>query len=273
MIRFRNTRAENRLIVALDFPSGGEAIQVARDLVPLVPSFKVGLELFTAEGPSIVSRLRELGARVFLDLKFHDIPHTVAGACRAAARLGVWMLNLHVAAGKEALSRAVKAAAGDAGLPAGTGTQSAGIEGATGSPGQNRVPLLVGVTVLTSLNDEAWSRELGLGGSVASQVVTWARLAKKAGLHGVVASAGEVPAVKEACGSDFLTVSPGIRPAWSAAGDQRRVCTPAEAIRLGSDYLVIGRPITAAADPRSAAERVIAEIQVALNGGSEIERA
>ena len=199
--------------------------------------FKVGSQLFTAEGPRAVTKLAGLGFDIFLDLKFHDIPNTVAHAVAAAARLPrVRLLTLH-ASGGLAMMRAAREAA---------------------SRKKNR-PLLLGVTVLTSF-DEAALREIGMEGSLGSRVVALARLAKTAGLDGVVCSALEAPAVRRELGPEFKILVPGVRPATAATNDQSRVATPGDAVRAGADYLVVGRPITAAANPRAAAREIVAEI-------------
>ena len=199
--------------------------------------FKVGSQLFTAEGPRAVTKLADLGFDIFLDLKFHDIPNTVAHAVAAAARLPrVRLLTLH-ASGGLAMMRAAREAAG----------------------GKQSRPLLLGVTVLTSF-EEATLREIGIEGSLGSRVVALARLAKTAGLDGVVCSALEAPAVRRELGPEFKILVPGVRPATAAANDQSRVATPGDAVRAGADYLVVGRPITAAANPRAAALEIVAEI-------------
>lgn len=199
--------------------------------------FKVGNQLFTAEGPKVVEKLAGLGFGIFLDLKFHDIPNTVAGAVASAAKLpGVKLLTLH-ATGGLAMMRAARQAAGTK---------------------KNR-PALLGVTILTSM-DAQTMESVGLAGTPGSRAVALARLAKEGGLDGVVASAHEVAAIREACGADFLIVVPGIRPASGSMDDQSRVATPADAIRAGASYLVVGRPITSADDPRKAALAIGAEI-------------
>ena len=199
--------------------------------------FKVGSQLFTAEGPRAVTKLADLGFDIFLDLKFHDIPNTVAHAVASAARLPrVRLLTLH-ASGGLAMMRAAREAAG----------------------GKQSRPLLLGVTVLTSF-EEATLREIGIEGSLNSRVVALARLAKTAGLDGVVCSALEAPAVRRELGPEFKILVPGVRPATAAANDQSRVATPGDAVRAGADYLVVGRPITAAANPRAAALEIVAEI-------------
>jgi orotidine-5'-phosphate decarboxylase len=214
-----------RVIVPLDFPDAGAALALAARLDPRLCRVKVGKELFVAAGPAVVEALHDRGFEVFLDLKFHDIPNTVAGACRSAARLGVWMMNVH-ASGGEAMLRAAREA----------------VEAVT------KPPLLIGVTILTSLDDAALAR-IGFSGSARTHVESLARLTRECGLDGVVCSAQEAPLVRAAAGSGFLLVTPGIRLDTDAKGDQARTCTPREAIALGADYLVIGRPITRAPDP------------------------
>lgn len=214
---------------------------MARELVGVAGLFKVGNQLFTAEGPGAVEKLASLGVEVFLDLKYHDIPNTVAKAVAAAAALpNVRLLTLHAGGGRAMMQAASVAAAAM----------------------KNR-PALLGVTILTSL-DAAALRELHMPGALSSRAVALARLAKKSGLDGVVSSAREVSAIRRACGRDFLILVPGVRPATAAANDQSRVATPAEAIRAGADYLVVGRPITAAADPRLSAQAIIEEMKSAV---------
>ena len=222
-----------RVIVALDFPDAGSALAAAGRLDPALCRVKVGKELFVSAGPAIVGQLHERGFEVFLDLKFHDIPNTVAGACRAAARLGVWMLNVH-ASGGSAMMRAAREAV--AAFP--------------------RPPLLIGVTVLTSLSD-AELGEVGFAGGAAANVERLARLAAASGLDGVVCSAQEAAMLREALGAGFVTVTPGIRLAGEAKGDQSRVVTPEDAVRLGAHYLVIGRPVTQAADPAATLQSIV----------------
>jgi len=229
------------ILVALDVDTAAEARQLADRLRGVVGGFKIGKQLFTSEGPSIVKDLVARNDRVFLDLKYHDIPNTVAGAVRAATRHGVWMLNVHASGGLD-MMKAARSAADEESVK-------------TGRP----APLLIGVTVLTSLTD-ANLGDIGVGGSAETQVRRLAALAKKAGLDGVVASAREIAIIREACGRDFLIVTPGIRGSGDAKGDQARTMGAAEAIEAGANYLVVGRPITAAADPRAAAERLASEI-------------
>ena len=225
------------LIVALDYANERDALVLADQLDPAACRVKVGKELFTACGPAIVERLQERGFDVFLDLKFHDIPQTVAKACRAAARLGVWMLNVHASGGSTML-RAAREAMNDA---AGT-----------------RRTLLVAVTVLTSMNDAAL-REVGVNSSVQDQVGRLATLAAECALDGIVCSALEASRLREAV-PELLRVTPGIRPAQYAEDDQRRIMTPAAALASGSDFLVVGRPITAAEDPALALSQILSEL-------------
>jgi orotidine-5'-phosphate decarboxylase len=203
--------------------------------------FKVGKQLFTAEGPQAVRRIAALGPGVFLDLKFHDIPNTLAGAVRAAAALpGVKFLTVHTLGGSAMMRAAVKAISG-----------------------LRNPPRLLGVTVLTSMDEEAME-EVGMGGPVLRRVVDLARLARRCGLDGVIASPHEVSAIRRACGPRFLVVTPGIRSACEPRGDQTRAATPADAIRSGADYLVVGRPVTSAPDPLSAAIAMQQEMRQAM---------
>jgi orotidine-5'-phosphate decarboxylase len=222
-----NTRNdEPRVIVALDFPGGDQAAAFVDRLVPGSCRLKVGKELFTREGPDLVRRFVAQGHEVFLDLKFHDIPNTVARACEAAASLGVWMVNVHASGGSR-MMQAARAALDD-------------IEG--------RRPLLIAVTVLTSMGAEDLA-ELGIAAAPQQQVLRLATLARNAGLDGVVCSPQEAALLRNELGGAFTLVTPGVRPQGAALDDQARVLTPEEAIRQGSDYLVMGRPITRAEDP------------------------
>ncbi len=225
-----------RIIVALDFPEAPSALALARQLDPLHCRVKVGKELFVAAGPDLIEDLHSLGHSVFLDLKFHDIPNTVAAACKAAARLGVWMVNVH-ASGGLAMMRAAREAL----------------------MGFETPPHLIAVTVLTSMEREDL-RGIGLDCEPQDQVLRLARLTQQAGLDGVVCSAREATLLRETLGEGFLKVTPGIRPAGCAAGDQKRVLTPTQALAAGAHYLVIGRPITQAADPLAALLAIEAEI-------------
>ncbi|MCG3169593.1 MAG: Orotidine 5'-phosphate decarboxylase [Pseudomonadales bacterium] len=226
-----------RVIVALDYPRAAQAVAMAERLDPRRCRLKIGKELFTADGPEVVRTLVARGFDVFLDLKFHDIPNTVAGAVRAAAGLGVWMLNVHASGGRRMLGAAREALAG---LP-------------------GRSPLLIAVTVLTSM-EEAELRETGVTGGVDEQVLRLAALTLDCGLDGVVCSAREAPALRVRFGARPVLVTPGIRPAGSAPGDQRRTLTPSQAIAAGADHLVVGRPVTGAADPLAALAAIAADI-------------
>lgn len=225
-----------KIIVALDYPDASSALQLVKRLNPTLCRLKIGKELFTAAGPQLVAWLAHEGYGVFLDLKFHDIPNTVAKACEAASKLGVWMLNVH-ATGGSAMMRAARTAVDKAEVP----------------------PLLIAVTVLTSLDQSALD-EIGYVGDVSATVLRLAKLAKTCGLDGVVCSALETSLLRHELGADFSLVTPGIRPADSGMDDQSRVVTPAVAMSNGSSYLVIGRPITQAADPLEALQRINSEI-------------
>lgn len=228
--------SDPRIIVALDYAEASSALHLVQRLDPQLCRLKVGKELFTAAGPQLVETLVDKGFGVFLDLKFHDIPNTVAKACEAASRLGVWMLNVH-ASGGLAMMQAAR-------------------EGVVKS-GQN--PLLIAVTVLTSM-DQATLNQIGVQGNLQDQVLNLAKLTQQAGLDGVVCSAQEAAALRASLGQDFCLVTPGIRPANAAQDDQSRIVTPTEALRLGSSYLVIGRPITQASDPLAALTTINREI-------------
>jgi len=228
-----------RVFVALDFPSAAEALALAHRLDPRDCGLKVGKELFVNAGPDPVREMVARGFAVFLDLKFHDIPNTVAGACAAAARLGVAMMNVHASGG-----RAMLRAARDA------------VDRAAGAA---RPPLLIGVTVLTSLGDDD-VREIGFGESAAALVRRLAVFSQSCGLDGVVCSAREAPELRAACGPGFKLVTPGIRPADAATNDQVRIVTPEAALRNGADHLVVGRPITHAADPAAALAAINASL-------------
>jgi orotidine-5'-phosphate decarboxylase len=233
----------NRILVALDVQSADAALALADELRGDVAGLKIGSELFTAAGPDIVRQMVARGDRVFLDLKFHDIPNTVAGAVRSAVQLGVWMLNVHASGGRPMMEAARRAA--DEHLP----------------PGAMR-PLVIAVTALTSL-DAATLASVGVAATPLDHVVRLAALAQESGLDGVVASPQETAAIRRTCGPDFVIVTPGIRGGSAATGpdDQQRTATPAGAVDAGSSYLVVGRPITAASDRRSAARSIASEAQ------------
>ncbi|MEN8801612.1 MAG: orotidine-5'-phosphate decarboxylase [Thiogranum sp.] len=237
------TIEDPRVIVALDFSGGDQARQFVDRLEPGSCRLKIGKELFTREGPELVRYFTSSGHEVFLDLKFHDIPNTVARACQAAAALGVWMMNVHASGGSKMMS-AARAALDELGV--------------------NR-PLLIAVTVLTSMDREDL-RELGVHADPGEQVLRLATLAKASGLDGVVCSPQEAALLREEFGEDFRLVTPGIRPKGAAMDDQSRVLTPADAIRSGSDYLVMGRPITGAEDPVSVLNHINQELTAAIGG-------
>jgi len=234
--------ARERLIVALDTPDLDRVHALVSQLKDVVGAFKVGKELFVAQGPKAVQTVHDAGGRVFLDLKFHDIPNTVAGAVRAACGMGVWMMNVHASGGAAMMQAAADAA-----------TESA----------TDTTPLVIGVTILTSLDDEAVER-IGYRQNAAAMVPHLAALAKEGRLDGVVASPREVVAIREACGTDFLIVTPGVRPAGSSVNDQKRIATPGQAIANGASHLVVGRPITQAENPAEAARNIVEEIAEAL---------
>ncbi len=231
----------NPIFVAIDTPDLESARALARSLENAVGGIKLGLEFFGANGPAGVRDIAAGHERLFLDLKFHDIPNTVAGAVRAAVRLRPMILNVHAAGGRAMMAAARQAAEDEA--------------EALGVPR----PLVIAVTVLTSLDDADLAATGGIP-PVAAQAVRLARLARNCGLDGVVCSPREIAPIREACGPDFTLVVPGIRPAGAAKGDQKRTMTPTEALAAGADWLVVGRPITEAADPAEAARRIAAEI-------------
>jgi orotidine-5'-phosphate decarboxylase len=237
----------DQLLVALDVDTAAEAHALADRLRGAVGGMKIGSRLFTAEGPRLVQELVAKGDRVFLDLKFHDIPNTVAGAVAAATRLGVWMVNVHAAGGAAMMTAARNAAHEEAAR-------------------QSRpVPLVIAVTMLTSIDGRTLT-EIGFHESMESQVERLAALAESSGLDGVVASAQEIRVIRRRCGPRFHVVTPGIRGAGDAIGDQSRTMTAADALGTGASYLVVGRPIIAATDPRAAAERIAAECRAAQAG-------
>ena len=224
--------SDSKIIVALDYPTMAAAISLAKQLDPNRCKLKVGKELFTRSGPQVVEQLTAMGFDIFLDLKYHDIPSTVAKACRAAADLGVWMMNVHTLGGPAMMTAARDALAND--------TQR---------------PLLIGVTLLTSMDEQTF-QHIGLTGTISETVLRLADMAEQSGLDGVVCSAQEATTLRAQHGQQFQLVTPGIRPAHSDTGDQHRTMTPPEAIDAGSSYLVIGRPITAAQNPMQALEAI-----------------
>lgn len=233
----------SQILVALDVPTLTEAVAIVEQTHPFVGGYKIGMELCNSVGtPLVIDAISSAGGEVFVDLKFADIPNTVRGAAKAVARPGVLMFNVHCNGGSAMLRAAVDGA----------------------EQGTHR-PLIIGVTVLTSIDQPTLQKELRVAGTIAEQVAHLAQLAQTAGLDGVVCSAHEVHAIKEICGPNFITVVPGVRPVWAGSDDQQRIMTPADAIRQGADYLVIGRPITKPpreiGSPAHAAQRVLQELQ------------
>lgn len=245
------TGSNHRLIVALDVCSAEEAQAIVLALGDSVCIYKVGMQLYTAEGPQIVRELVQSGKQVFLDLKYHDIPNTVASAVREAGRLGVSMLTVHAAGGSKMLQAAVEAARGGAAYVA------------AGALTRPVPPHILAVTVLTSM-DQPGLNATGVPGPVLDQVVRLASMALNAGCDGVVSSAQEVKALRAQLGREFLAVTPGVRPAGAEHGDQARVVTPADAIAAGASHIVVGRPITAAPNPSEAAAAILSDISHAL---------
>jgi orotidine-5'-phosphate decarboxylase len=235
----------DRIIVPLDVPTLAEAIALVEKL-PQVTFWKVGLELFVSSGPEILTQLKQRQKRIFLDLKFHDIPNTMAGAARAAARYDVDLLTIHAAAGRDALSLAQTALQ--------EGAKSAGV-----SP-----PKLIAITLLTSISSRQLAFDLKIPLELPEYALQMALLAQEARLDGAVCSPQEVEQLRQTCGDNFLLVCPGVRPSWAEKGDQTRSLTPAQAIQAGADYLVIGRPITAASDPQLAWQRICDELAAVL---------
>ena len=232
-------RPADRILVALDTTDAAQALALAEGVKGAVGGVKLGKEFFTSNGPDGVRKVSAAGLPVFLDLKFHDIPNTVAGAVRAAAPLAPFMLNVHASGGRAMMEAAVKAAD----------------EAAQGGPR----PIMLAVTVLTSLSEEDLI-EISINNETKAQVAKLAKLAQESGMDGVVCSAHEIKVIRSVCGPDFKLVVPGIRPEWSAKGDQKRIVTPRDAVSLGADYLVIGRPITQSDDPIQAAKRIADEL-------------
>ena len=230
------------IIVALDVDTREEALELVDLLKGRVSFFKVGMQLYNGQGPAVISEIKEKGVKVFLDLKFHDIPNTVGAVSAVAVRLGADMFNLHAIGGEAMLQKAVESAQEEA------------------LRLNREKPLIIGVTVLTSMNQETL-KQLGVERPLDQQVKSLAELCQKAGLNGVVASPREIQIIREACGEDFVIVTPGVRPLWASKDDQERVNTPGEAAAQGASYLVIGRPVTAAPDPGEALEKILAEIK------------
>ncbi len=234
--------SQNQLIVALDVENLATANRLVATLSDDVKWFKIGKQLFTAVGPASVKLLHEAKKNIFLDLKFHDISNTVAGAVASATKIGANIINIHASGGLEMMRAAGEAAekqASELSIPK---------------------PTLLGVTILTSIDEANFQRDFGTQRKLKDQVAYLAELSQKAGLEGVVASPLEIELIRKVCGNDFVIVTPGVRPAWAASNDQQRVMTPGEAINAGADYIVVGRPITAADNPREAARTILQEI-------------
>ena len=228
-----NSSPGSKIIVALDLPTGKAALGVVEQIRPDISFFKIGLQLYTAAGPEVVRAVRATGAKVFLDLKLHDIPNTVAGAVESASELGVQMLTIHLSGGRAMADAAVRA--------------------------RREGLMILGVTVLTSTDDQGLN-ETGIPDKVESHVLRLAGIGAAAGVDGLVASPREVKRLREQLGEKMKLVVPGVRPSWAGAGDQKRVMTPRETLAAGADYLVIGRPITAQADPREAVRKILGEL-------------
>jgi len=235
--------SRERLVLALDVDNFESAKKLVEKLNNYVGVFKIGSQLFTAEGNKVIKMINEKGGKVFLDLKFHDIPNTVARAAEVATKLGVYIFNVHTSGGYEMMKVTAEAA-----------------KKTSLALGINK-PLILGVTLLTSINQEVLEKEIGVKGKLKEQVVRLARLAQSAGLDGVVASPQEIKEIRKACGEDFVILTPGIRPANESKDDQKRVMTPGEAIKLGSDFLVVGRPIRNAFRPVGATKKILEEME------------
>ena len=241
-----DTELPGKIIVALDVATFDEARRLMDQLGETARSLKVGSQLFTSVGPDIVREIKERGKFLFLDLKFHDIPNTVARASEVATELGVDMFNIHVSGGLEmmrAAAEAVKSRASELGI---------------------KKPIVLGVTILTSIDAPTLHDVFGSTSSLHEQIVHMAKLAQRAGMDGVVASPQEIKSIRATCGDDFVIVTPGVRPAWASSDDQKRVMTPSEALSIGADYLVIGRPIRQSADPADALKRILQELEESL---------
>jgi len=248
----KNHELAGKIIIALDVHTKHEALSLVRKLSG-ADIFKVGLTLFASEGPSLLKEIQKQGKKIFLDLKLHDIPNQIAGAVKAGVGLGVHMMTLHASGGREMMTQAAESAASEA------------------EQKKVDVPLLLAVTVLTSLKEEQL-RSIGIDERVYEHVLRLARLAKESGMDGVVCSPQEIDLIKKEFGRDFLVVSPGIRPEWAAAQDQKRILTPGKAMRKGVDYMVIGRPITQAFSPADAFLKIVDELNRAVDSSDSKNR-
>jgi orotidine-5'-phosphate decarboxylase len=250
---YKPVTAKDRLALALDVDNDREALSIVAELKDLVGVFKVGLQLYTAFGPDIVRRITGVGGRVFLDLKYHDIPNTVAKASAEAAKLGVSIFNVHSLGGLDMMRAAAEAAKETAeklNLP---------------------VPTMLAVTILTSMDEKSMRKELKITRTLQREVAHLARLAQRAGLHGVVASPQEIKTLRRAVRGEFIILTPGVRPAWADQDDQKRVMTPGEAVNAGADYIVVGRPVLKASDRKAAVEKILEEITLRHDNGQKPE--
>jgi orotidine-5'-phosphate decarboxylase len=239
-MKFENVK--DRIIVALDFDSEEKALSLVKEIKDKVGVFKVGKELFTACGPDIIKKINEMGGKVFLDLKFHDIPNTVAKAVSAATKHGVYMMTLHTLGGSEMLEKAAETAK------------------ETSKKLSIPKPILLGVSILTSHNAQS-IHEIGLNGEVEDNVKNLVKMAEKSGINAIVCSPKEVEMLRREFGQDLILVTPGIRPKWAASNDQKRISTPSDAIKSGSTFIVIGRPISASENPKEACDKIIDELE------------
>jgi len=238
---------KEKLIVALDVSTRQEALRLAEQLWDSVGAFKIGMQLYNSEGPDIIKDIQALGGKVFVDLKFHDIPNTVSQTSRVITRKEAFMFSIHASGGMEMMEKSASAVRE-------LSTEINIVK-----------PLVIAITVLTSINQDVFENEVGISKLIEEQVVSWAKLAQRAGLDGVVASPQEIEAIRKACGKDFVIVTPGIRPLWAISNDQKRVMTPKEAVMRGATYLVVGRPITSHQNPIQAAKKIVEEMEEALD--------
>jgi orotidine-5'-phosphate decarboxylase len=234
--------AKDRLALALDVDNDQEALAIVAELKDSVGVFKVGLQLFTAYGPDIVRRITGMGGRVFLDLKYHDIPNTVAKASAEAVKLGVSIFNVHSLGGLDMMKAAAESA------------------GETAEKLNLPVPIVLAVTILTSMDEKSMRKELKIARTVQREVSHLARLAQRAGMHGVVASPQEIKTLRRAVRGEFVILAPGVRPAWADRDDQKRIMTPGEAVKAGADFIVVGRPVLKASDRKAAVEKILEEM-------------